>query len=265
MFSNAIVRTPGPSFALGLTTANLGAPDHQLALRQHELYCAALEQCGLTVTRLESDEQYPDATFVEDTAVLVQPGLAHSSRRPCAILTRPGAASRAGEVECIAEVLARFFPEIYSIEEPGTLDGGDVCEADKHFFIGISERTNASGAQQLAKLLAAFGCTSSFVDIRNVKGILHLKSGIAYLGDQRLAVIDALAKREEFRGYERVHLQAGEEYAANCVRINDRVLIAAGYPLFGQALRALGYETIALEMSEFQKMDGGLSCLSLRF
>ena len=154
---------------------------------------------------------------------------------------------------------------MHSIQEPGTLDGGDICEAGNHFFIGISQRTNEAGAQQLAGLLTSHGYTYSFVDMRNVKDILHLKSGVAYLGDNRLVVTDALGNRKEFRGYDLVRVSADEEYAANCVRVNDCVLVAAGYPGFEQTLGNLGYKTIALEMTEFQKMDGGLSCLSLRF
>ena len=272
MFSQAIVRPPGANYAAGLTRVDLGAPNYARALQQHEQYCAALEECGLTLTRLEIDERYPDSTFVEDTAVLV-PARTKQDRglpdgratAPHAIVTRPGAASRVGEVESIAEVLSGFYAELESIQEPGTVDGGDVCEAEDHFFIGISERTNQAGAQQLAELLNSCGFTSSCVDIRGVKEILHLKSGIAWLGDNRLAVIEALSEREEFHGFELVRVNADEEYAANCVRVNDRVLVAAGYPRFEKTLRELGYETIALEMTEFQKMDGGLSCLSLRF
>jgi len=256
MFSRAIVRPPGTNYADGLTRIALGAPNYERALRQHAAYCEALERCGLELTHLQADQRYPDSTFVEDTAVLIPAG---------AILTRLGAASRIGEVESIKEGLSRLGPRIDSIQEPGTLDGGDVCEAGNHFFIGLSERTNEAGAGQLARLLTSSGYTSSFVDIRNVKDILHLKSGLASLGDNRLVVIEALANREEFRGYELVRANVGEEYAANCVRVNDYVLVAAGYPMFERTLRGLGYETIALEMTEFQKMDGGLSCLSLRF
>jgi dimethylargininase len=255
-FKRAIFCPPGINFAAGLTTVDLGVPDHAIAVRQHEGYCAALEQCGLTLTRLEVDERFPDSTFVEDTAVLTE---------HCAILTRPGASSRAGEVTSIRTSLSQFYSLIKSIEEPGTLDGGDVCEAGKHFFIGISERTNKAGAQQLAELLALEGYTSTCVDIRGINSILHLKSGISYLGENRLVVIDALANRAELHGYDLVRVNAGEEYAANCLYLNDRVLVGAGYPLLESSLRDLGYQTIALEMSEFQKMDGGLSCLSLRF
>ncbi len=272
MFTRAIVRPPASNFAEGLTTADLGAPNYQRALKQHEDYCAALEQCGLTLIRLAADSLHPDSTFVEDTAVLTN---------HCAVLTRPGADSRAGEVTSIGKVLSGFYPSLLSIQPPGTLDGGDVCEAGNHFFIGVSERTNEGGAQQLAELLARFGYTSSLVDIRKsgtgvppvthaqdaraTHHILHLKSGLAYLGDGRLVVIDALADRPEFCGYDVVRVDASDEYAANCVRVNAHVLVAAGYPAFAGTMRQLGYRTIELEMTEFQKMDGGLSCLSLRF
>jgi dimethylargininase len=272
MFTRAIVRPPAPNFAEGLTTSGLGAPDYKRALAQHEAYCAALERCGLTLTRLEPDPNYPDSTFVEDTAVITE---------RCAALTRPGAPSRGGEVASIRKALAEFSAALFEIQSPGTLDGGDVCEAGNHFFIGISERTSEAGAQQLAGLLARDGYTSSFVDIRGgneMKSvpsaaatgstsprILHLKSGLAYLGDNRLALTEALANRAEFRGYDLIRVNSDEAYAANCVRVNDYLLLTAGYPKFEAELRELGYQTIALEMSEFQKMDGGLSCLSLRF
>jgi len=272
VFTRAIVRPPASNFAEGLTTADLGAPDYERALKQHEAYCLALEQCGLRLTRLEADPFHPDSTFVEDTAVLPD---------QCAVITRPGAPSRAGEIASIKDVLAGFYPSLLSIRLPGTVDGGDVCEVGDHFFIGISKRTNKAGARQLAELLAPFGYASSQVDIsksgteappvshaqdaRATNHILHLKSGIAWLGDQRLVVIDALAARPEFNQYDLVRVNADEAYAANCVRVNDHVLVASGYPFLEEKLRDLGYQTIALDMSEFQKMDGGLSCLSLRF
>ena len=272
MFSRAIVCQPAPNFSTGLTTADIGTPDYERALKQHEAYCLALKQCGLTLTRLAPDPLHPDSTFVEDTAVLTN---------QCAVLTRPGAASREGEVASIKKVLTGFYADVLSIKPPGTVDGGDVCEAEDHFFIGISQRTNEAGAWQLAESLALFGYTTSFVDIRGLngmesvpgavatgsshEGILHLKSGLSYLDDNRLVVIDALANRPEFSKYDLVRVNDHEMYAANCVRVNDHVLLAAGYPILDGKLRELGYQTIALEMSEFQKMDGGLSCLSLRF
>ncbi len=283
MFTRAIVRPPSSNFAEGVTTSGLGAPEYERALKQHEAYCAALETRGLKLTRLEPDPDYPDSCFVEDTAVLTaladgRASVSVSAGDSCAILTRPGASSRAGEIVDMRGVLTDFFPELSEIISPGTVDGGDVCEAGNHFFIGISERTNEAGAQQLATLLTSHGYTSSFVDIRmgvppvthaqdarDTSNLLHLKSGLAYLGDNRLVVTETLAHRAEFAGYDLIQVDANEEYAANCVSVNDYVLIAAGYPRLSSALSNLGYQTIPLEMSEFQKMDGGLSCLSLRF
>ena len=256
MFTRAIVRPPAPNFSQGLTEANLGAPDYKRACKQHEAYCAALTQCGLTLSRLAPDLEYPDSTFVEDTAILTN---------RCAVLAQPGASSRRGEIESMRNTLADFFPALMSIELPGTVDGGDVCEAGKNFFIGVSERTNEAGAQQLAELLEPYGYTCRSVDIRDESGLLHLKSGLAYLGDNRLVIAESLAGRAEFVGYDLVIVNSSEQYAANCVRINNQVLAPAGYPAFAVELRDLDYETITLEMTEFQKMDGGLSCLSLRF
>jgi dimethylargininase len=256
MLTRAIVRLPGSNFADGLTTVDLGAPDFREALRQHEAYRSALEECGLAVTCLPCDEAHPDSTFVEDTAVLVH---------GCAILTRPGAASREGEVTSIRDVFALLSPDLREIHPPGTVDGGDVCEAGDHFLIGVSRRTNEEGAAELARHLAARGCTSAFVDIRDTPGILHLKSGLAYLGDGRFVAIEAFANLDELRGYEILRTASGEQCAANCIRINDRVLIPAESPALEATLRSLGYRLIVLDMSEFQKMDGGLSCLSLRF
>jgi dimethylargininase len=256
MFIKAVVREPGDNFADGLTTSGLGIPDYEKALEQHRKYCEALEKCGLTVLRLPAVPGYPDSTFVEDTAIVTKKG---------AILTRPGAISREGEVTGMKEILTHIFPSSAEIAPPGTLDGGDICEADGRFFIGLSKRTNEVGGRQLADWLDSIGYKSFFVDIRATAGILHLKSGIAYIGDNRLAVIEMLAGRPEFEGFELIRMASGEEYAANCLRINDYVLIADGFPIFEATLRKLGYRLIVLDMSEFRKMDGGLSCLSLRF
>ncbi|HZM11352.1 MAG TPA: arginine deiminase family protein [Candidatus Limnocylindrales bacterium] len=256
MFQRAIVRKPGDNFANGLTSAGLGMPDLSAALSQHEAYCRALESCGLQLIRLPADLQHPDSTFVEDTAIL-------TSRS--AILTRPGAASRLGEVTGVRETIDRFYSSIHQIAAPGTLDGGDICEAGSHFFIGISHRTNQEGARQLSQWLAADGFTSSMIDIRDQRSILHLKSGIAYLDKNDLVVMEELASREEFSGYNRIRPLPEESYACNCVLVNDRVLVPAGFPRLQEVLSLLGYKPLPLDMSEFRKMDGGLSCLSLRF
>ncbi|MES2317610.1 MAG: arginine deiminase family protein [Pseudomonadota bacterium] len=256
MFTKAIVRLPASNFADGLTTVSLGTPDFAKAIAQHERYCDAMRECGLTLTHLDADPRYPDSTFVEDVAVLTEHG---------AIMTRPGADSRAGEVTEMRAVLPAFFAELAEIVAPGTLDGGDICEADQHVVIGISLRTNENGARQLATWLGQLGYTTSFVDIRQTAGILHLKSGISYIGDNRMVVIDSLANDPALQQFELIRVAPAEEYAANCVRVNDHVLMASGFPLLQTKLDELGYAVIALDMSEYQKMDGGLSCLSLRF
>ena len=239
---------------------DLGAPDLEAALQQHRAYCEALESCGLKLIELPPDDKHPDSTFVEDTALLTSRG---------AVLTRPGAESRRGEVESMAAVVYEYFRDVYAIEAPGTLDAGDVCEAGDHFFIGISRRTNEHGARQLASLLESLGYTASLIDIRGLSNILHLKSGLAYLANnsagRRLVVIEALRNEPEFSGYDLICLNSSEEYAANCLSINGKTLIASGFPTIRRELEQLGYPIISLEMSEFQKMDGGLSCLSLRF
>lgn len=256
MFTKAIVRIPAANFADGLTTVDMGIPDYDKTIKQHQAYCEALKLCGLALTHLDADPAHPDSTFVEDVAILTKHG---------AILTLPGAESRAGEVENIKNAVLKFYPECTEISSPGTLDGGDICEAGDHFIIGISLRTNLAGANQLASWLATHGYTSDFVDICEVPGILHLKSGISYIGDNRMVVIDALAKHPAFERFELIRVEAEEDYAANCVRVNEHVLMASGFPLLQNTLENLGYLIIALDMSEYQKMDGGLSCLSLRF
>jgi len=256
MFQHAILRRPASNYASGLTTASLGAPDFAKVIQQYQAYCDALERCGVKINLLEADPNYPDSTFMEDTAVLTE---------RTAILMRPGAESRQGEVRGIRGPLAKFFSYFAEIQAPGTVDGGDICETDNHFLIGLSQRTNEEGAKQLAEIFAREGYTSSVVDIREMASILHLKSGIAYLGGRQIVVIREMARRKEFVGYDLLIVEGPESYAANCIRVNDHVLMPAGYPMLQSQIEAHGHSVIPLEMSEFQKMDGGLSCLSLRF
>ncbi len=205
---------------------------------------------------LAADERHPDGTFVEDTAV-VAAGVA--------VASRPGAPTRAGEVPALAAALRPFRSDLEAIEAPGTLDGGDVCQVEEHFLIGISERTNQAGATQLAAILERHGYSCSLIDIREHRTLLHLKSGIAYLGEHRFTVSADAPALGALQGYERIVVDEAESYAANCVRANGFVLLAAGYPRLAARLDALGYAVRCLEVSEFRKMDGGLSCLSIRF
>jgi dimethylargininase len=255
-FSHAIVRPPAATFAAGITSSSLGPPDLALALEQHETYCRTLNGLGLLLDSIPADPRFPDSTFVEDAAIVTSRG---------AILTRPGAPSRAGEVAAVGAALGRWFPELGGITAPGTVDGGDVCEAGPHFFIGVSQRTNGEGAAQLAAWLTGRGFGSSVIDIRGLPGMLHLKTGLSWLGRGRLLAAGGIAGHEALRGWEVVKVPKGEEYAANCIRVNDAVLVAQGFPKTAALLRGLGYDVAELDMSEYRKMDGGLSCLSVRW
>lgn len=256
ILKQAIVRLPAASFDQGLTSVDFGSPDFAIASSQHARYCAALRQCGLALTWLAADSAFADSTFVEDTAVLTSES---------AILTRPGAPSRRGEVASVEPVLRKFFSRVDSVVAPGTLDGGDVCAAGDRFFIGISARTNEDGAHQLAEYLARDGYTTSTVDLRAMGDVLHLKSGVSFVGGRRLVLIDALREHPAFAGHDIVPVCADENYAANLLCINGQVIMSTGFPRLETGLRDLGYKPLTLDMSEFRKMDGALTCLSLRF
>ncbi|HCM60060.1 MAG TPA: N(G),N(G)-dimethylarginine dimethylaminohydrolase [Bacteroidales bacterium] len=250
LYTRAIVRRPGRNFANGITSSNLGKPDFTMALEQHAAYCEALVKCGVELTVLEADERYPDGCFVEDTAVV-------NSR--VKVISRPGAATRRGEEEAIARVLAGYGPT-ESITTPGTLEGGDILRAENHYFIGISERTNKEGAGQLSDILSKHGFTTSFIP---VEAGLHLKSDIAYLGDRNFVSTPVFSHVAQPANT--IILDPDEYYSANCLRVNEYLLIAKGFPKSRMKMLELGYNIIELDMSEFSKMDGGLTCLSLLF
>jgi len=250
MYSKAIVRRPGRNFAEGITTSNLGRADFGKALRQHGAYCYALKKCGLEVTVVEADERYPDGCFLEDTAIVTS---------EVAVITRPGALLRRGEEAEIAWVLSEY-KTTETIVSPGTLEGGDVLRMDNHYFIGISARTNREGAAQLSSILARHGYTSSEIDVR---AGLHLKSDIAYLGKGNFISTPAFSAIAPSTNV--IILEQDEYYSANCLLVNDFLLIPEGFPKSKKSIADLGYSIIELEMSEFRKMDGGLTCLSLLF
>jgi dimethylargininase len=253
MFTQAIVRKPCPEMIHGLTEASLGKPDYYKAQEQHARYVETLKSIGLRVHVLEADSHYPDSVFVEDVALCAS---------DFAVSTNPGAPSRNGEKTAMKAVLPSYFGRVESIEVPGTLDGGDVMMAGKHVFIGISARTNEEGANQLIGILSTFGRTGKKVPLR---GMLHLKSGISYLEKNTVLVSGALKRHPAFRKFQRIEVDPREAYAANSLWINNRVLVPEGFPRTREQLEKAGYTTLVVDVSEFQKLDGGLSCLSLRF
>ncbi len=253
MFTKAIVRIPCRNMIYGLTESNEGTPDYSKALQQHSKYIETLEYCGLDVTVLPEDENFPDSTFVEDVALLTQ---------HCAIITRPGVQPRRDETISIKKVLTEFYDNIDEIASPGTVDAGDIMMVGTHYYIGLSKRTNLDGANQIIKILEKYDLTGSTVPLSDM---LHLKSGVAYLENNHLVVTGEFIHNAEFQKYNLIKIDENENYAANCVWINDYVLIAKGYPKAKRLIEQAGYKIFELEMSEFRKLDGGLSCLSLRF
>jgi dimethylargininase len=252
LFAEAIVRAVPQTVGAGITSANLGRPDYEKAREQHDRYVGALEGCGLKLMVLCADERYPDSIFVEDTAVVTD---------RCAVVTNPGAERRRGEVYEVEKALSGLYENVERINGLGTLDGGDVLQVGDHFYIGLTRRTNREGAEQLARILRGHGFGASFVGLRR---FLHLKTGVAYLGGDDLVVAGELVASDEFESFDKIVVAPEEEYGANCIRVNDHVLVATGYERTKEKIAERGYEVIELETSEFHKVDGGLSCLSLR-
>ncbi len=256
MFNRAIVRTPAKSMIDGITTADLGRPDYLNALEQHKDYVNALKECGLDVLILEAEEQYPDSVFVEDVALMTP---------ACAILTRPGALSRTGEVHSMLPILEKYYQNIERItaEEPSnaTVEAGDIMMVGQHFYIGLSERTNRAGADQMTRLLEQYSMTASVVTMSEV---LHLKTGLSYIENNNLLVCGEFISRSEFKDFNHLVVAPDEAYATNSVWINDTVLVPAGFPKTLELIQSAGYKTRTVDVSEFEKIDGGLSCLSLR-
>ena len=256
MSRNVIVRRPCRALVEGITSnPQLGKPDYELALRQPDSYIAALKQCGVQVTILPADERYPDSCFVEDPAVIT---------RKCAIITNPGAPSRNGEKDEIIGTIREFFPEdkIEYITAPGTLEGGDVMMVGDHFYVGRSARTNAEGIRQFIAILEKHGLSGSEVTLEEV---LHLKTGVNYLENGNMLVSGEFVDKPEFTKYNRIEIPEAEAYAANCIWVNGTVIVPEGYPAVEKAVREAGYPVLLVDTSEFRKLDGGLSCLSLRF
>ena len=251
-FTNAIVRKPGKSMINGLTSANLGLPIYKKAIEQHKAYVKALKNCGLNVLELEIDENFPDSTFVEDTALLTP---------SCAIITRPGASTRRCEIVEMKKRIGNYYRVIEEIIQPGTVEAGDIMMVGTHFYIGISERTNLKGAEQLTHILNKHGMTGSIIYLKKV---LHLKTGLSYLENNVIVASGEFLSNEEFKKYDLIEVPENESAAANCIWVNDKVLLPKGYPVTKQRIKTKGYQILELDISEFAKLDGGLSCLSLR-
>ncbi|WFS62113.1 arginine deiminase family protein [Pseudodesulfovibrio thermohalotolerans] len=252
MFTRAITRRPGPEMVGGITTANLGKPDFELALRQHAVYCRTLADLGLDVTVLDAAPGFPDACFVEDTAVVCE---------HVAVLTPLGAPSRQGEQLTIEPELAKHKP-VVRITPPALIEGGDVLQVGKIFYVGLSERTNRAGAQALADTVAPYGYETIIIACCPS---LHFKTDVNFIGNNTILVSPCCDSLPELSRFQRVIVEDDEAYARNCLYINGTVIVPEGFPKTLAKVRATGVDTVVIDVSEFRKLDGGLTCLSLRF
>jgi dimethylargininase len=265
-FTRALVRLPTPSMINGITTQNLGTPNFEKALQQHHAYVETLQSIGLTVSELAGDDRYPDACFIEDTCVLF---------RDLVFITQPGAPSRQGETTAVDLWFAENYPDLTYVKLDGDeyLDGGDVLicpdkTGSTHVLIGVGQRTNIAGANRLRDALLE-QAPDLHVESTPFSGMLHLKSGLNDIapGVLLLAPELQLTSATDLDDFTVHTLPAAESYAANVVVINDHVFIPAGYPTVAQiAAQHYAADHIhALDMSEFARLDGGLTCLSLRY
>lgn len=254
MYTHMIVRTPSKSMIKGLRRDFTGEPDYELALKQHQAYIDALESLGMVVDVLPPLEEYPDACFVEDVAVVTE---------KMAIVTNPGAESRNGEKEHIVEALKKYYPEdkIHYITE-GFVEGGDIVRVDDHFYLGDTERSNEAGRKQFIEIVKQYGFTGS---VEPTTSGLHIGCDMMYIKNNNLVITGDLLNNPVFDKYNKVIASEEEAYAANVAWINGTVLMAQGYPKLEKQIKDLGYDVIAIDNSEFKKIDGSITCLSLRF
>jgi dimethylargininase len=249
----ALVRAPGKSYSSALTRQTPApAVDLDLAREQHAVYVRALRQTGLDVLELAPDDAHPDAVFVQDRACVL------GGR---AIVGRSAVAAREGEEAPILEVLQRHFP-VVRLEAPACLDWGDVLIEKDRLFVGLSDRSNDGAVQQLCSMLAPQWSVSAVPLPGN---LLHLLSGCSYLGNGSLLAVDSLARFARDNRWNVVRVPPGEEAAANVLRLADVVVMPAGYPETTEAIRRAGHRVHAVPMSEFEKRDGGVTCLSILY
>lgn len=254
MFSRAIVRQPSSTIINGLRDGTGPNPDAARFLEQHAAYVSTLKDAGAKVTQLPALEAFPDSVFVEDTCICL---------KEAAIVLRPGAPSRFGESEKIRPTLEKLFSRVIDLPGVGFIDGGDVLLTDAHVFIGLSARTNLAGLEALSSVLAPFGYTS--IRVNPPADILHFKTECGLLDSNTIFATATLAATGCFDAYSVIEAPKGEEAAANIVRYNDVVLLSAGFPNSEMILREHGFKVVVIDTSEAALVDGGLSCMSLRF
>jgi len=253
-FTRALVRRPADASVDGLRAVDVGAPDVDAFRAHHADYVLALERAGVTVTVLPAAEAFPDSVFVEDAALCLP---------ECAVLLRPGAPSRRGEVALLRPVLEALYRRVLVLDGPGSVEGGDVLATGREILVGLSARTDAAGVERLAALLSPFGHVVR--SVRTPPDVLHFKTDCSLLGAGIVLATERLAAGGLFDDYRVVPVAPGEQACANAIRVNDRVLFPAGFPVTARRLRDAGFALSEIDNSEAARLDGGMSCLSLRF
>lgn len=256
-FKNIIARYPSESLVEGITTSpELGKVDYKKALQQHSDYLEILREVGLNIYVIPKDENFPDSVFVEDAALLTN---------KCAVITNPGAQSRNGEKTEMAAHVAQFYnPSImHYIQYPGTLDAGDVMMVDDTFYVGLTERTNQEGIDQLTNIFKNYDYKVIAVP---VKEGLHLKSSVSYLEHNNLLITSDLYDNPLFDSFNKILVPDDEKYCANSIWVNDTIIVPKGFPKTLELIKKIkGQKILLADTSEIRKLDGGLSCTSLRF
>lgn len=253
-FSDALCRLPAASIIDGLRAVDTGQPDLKVFAGHHADYVAALRSTGADVRILPANDAFPDSVFIEDAALCLQEG---------AIVTRPGAPSRLGEAADLAPVLADYYEDIRHIEAPGFLEGGDVLVCEEEILVGQSARTDSAGIASLQRQVADWGYTVR--EVQTPPGVLHFKTDCSLMDEETILSTGRLSASGCFKGYRVLHTAPGEEAAANAIRFNDIVLAPAGFPRTADMLRDAGFDVREIGNTEAAKLDGGMSCLSLRF
>ena len=248
-FRGAYVRPPGACFVNAI--AEHPQPiDVALAQKQHAEYVDALRETGIAVEVLDASENFPDACFMQDPAMVIQ---------NVAVLNRMGAASRVGETDLVAGILhARF--ETVALTAPAALEGGDVLNLGDRLIVGETARTNHAG---IAQLRAFFEPRGVRVESTPVENFLHLLTVVTYAGQGVVVVHEDFAEHPRLREFEQVRVPRAEAYAANTLGLGNFVIMPAGFPKTAEQIRARGFSVLQVPMSEFYKADGGVSCLAL--
>lgn len=253
-FTHAITRIPPLSAVEGLRAENVGNPDVGLMRTHHHLYVDALQSTGAKVSVLAALEEFPDSHFVEDSALCLPEG---------AVLLRPGAPSRLGESAAMEPHLRVVYSTVEALKGPGFIEGGDILTTETEILVGQSARTDSAGIEALRSVVGQWGYRVR--EVHTPAGVLHFKTDCSLLDGQTILSTRRLSDSGCFASYTVIDVEPGEEPAANSIRFNDIVFMPTGFPVTAKRVRDSGFEVRELPNSECQKIDGGLSCLSLRF